>query len=169
MDHGIEQTTNGNSDPAAVPPPPVTHHQADSNTTDTTTKESKTMSKATIDAVTLGQFTGTENYYRLGPVLRDALATDGVHYLMTNGLAWLVTDAVAVCVLRAEHDGFFMIEFTPREDGSGELVIGDGNGTVIHRQEYRSHSYNLTKPLRLFAEWGEVEKPQWVILLASEH
>lgn len=166
MVHGVEHTTNGNT--AAFPRTPEAHHRADSST-HTTTKESTTMSKATIDANVLCQFTGTENYYRLGPVLRDALATDGVHYLMTNGLAWVVTDAMVVVVLRKEHDGFFMIEFTPREDGSGEMVIGDGNGTVIHRQEYRSHSYTLNKPLRMFAEWGEVEKPQWIVLLASEH
>jgi hypothetical protein len=167
MVHGVERTTNGNGDTAAVPPPPEAHHRADVNTT--TTKESKTMSNATIDPAVLGQFTGTENYYRLGPVLRDALATDGVYYLMTNGMAWLVTDAMAVIVLRKEHDGFFMIEFSPREDGSGELVISDGNGGEIHRQEYTNHAYNLSKPLRMFAEFGEVEKPQWVVLLASEH
>ncbi|WP_244896648.1 DUF6876 family protein [Paraburkholderia phenazinium] len=124
---------------------------------------------ATIDPQVLAQFTGTETYYRLGPVLRDALCTDGVHYLMSNGMAWLVTDAMAVVTTRPEHDGFFMIEFTPREDGSGELVIGDGNGTDVHRQVYNSHAYKLGKPLRMFAEFGEVEKPQWIVLLASEH
>lgn len=166
MTHGIEPTTYGNT--AGFPPAPSeAHHRAGGYPS--TPKERNTMSNATLDEHVLAQFTGTENYYRLGPVLRDALCTDGVHYVMSNGCAWLVTDAVAVCVLRAEHDGFFMIEFTPREDGSGELVISDGNGGIIHRQDYRSHSYNLSKPLRMFVEWGYVEKEQWIVLLASEH
>ncbi|WP_186043035.1 MULTISPECIES: DUF6876 family protein [Burkholderia] len=167
MVHGIERTTNSHT--AAFPRTPEAHHRADSSTTNTTTKESKTMSKATIDAATLGQFTGTENYYRLGPVLRDALATDGVHYLMTNGMAWLVTDALAVVTARPQHDGFFMIEFVPHDDGSGSLVITDGNNGEIYRQRYLSHSYPLAMPLRLFAEWGFVEKEQWIALLASEY
>ncbi|WP_416268323.1 hypothetical protein SD235_11800 [Burkholderia cepacia] len=166
MVHGVEPTTNDNT--AAFPRTPEAHHRAVITTT-TNTKESKAMSKATIDAATLGQFTGTENYYRLGMVLRDALATDGVHYLMTNGLAWLVTDAMAVVTTLPEHDGFFTIQFVPHDDGSGSLVITDGNNDEIYRQRYFSHSYPLAKPLRLFAEWGFVEKEQWIVLLASEH
>lgn len=167
MTHGIEPTTYGTNENRGSSSASRGHRKADVN--HSTTKERNTMSKATLDPQVLAQFTGTESYFRLGPVLRDALCTDGVHYLMSNGMAWLVTDAMAVVTTRAEHDGFFMIEFTPRQDGSGELVIGDGNGTDVHRQVYNSHAYGLSRPLRLFAEWGEVEKPQWVVLLASEH
>lgn len=168
MTHGIEPTTYG-AQPRSSSHPEAHRKAGENPSNPSTTKESKTMSESTIDAQTLSMFTGTENYYNLGILLRDALATDGVHYLMQNGLAWLVTDALAVIVLRAEHDGFFMVEFTPKEDGSGELVIGDGNGGIVHRQVYTSHSYPLSKPLRMFAEWGEVVKPRWILLLASEH
>ncbi|GAG90306.1 unnamed protein product, partial [marine sediment metagenome] len=40
----------------------------------------------------LGQFTGTTQYYRVFGVN----VTDGVKYVMDNGYAWLVTDAIAV-------------------------------------------------------------------------
>jgi hypothetical protein len=123
----------------------------------------------TLDAQTLAMFTGTENYYNLGPLLKNSLVTDGVHYLMAHGMAWLVTDALAVVVTRAQHDGFWSITFTPQADGSGELVITDGNELEIHRQRYVRHDYALPKPLRLFAVFTEIEKPRWLAMLASEY
>jgi hypothetical protein len=122
-----------------------------------------------LDAQTLAMFTGTENYYNQGPLLKHALVTDGVHYLMTHGMAWLVTDALAVVVTRAYHDGFWSITFTPHADGSGSLVITDGNDLEIHRQHYTRHAYALPKPLRIFAVFTDIEKPRWLAMLASEY
>lgn len=170
MTHSIEPTTNG-AQPRTVPPAPTeAHRRAGENTSNhSTTKEIHTMSKATIDAAVLGQFCGTESYYNQGPLLKDAVVTDGVHYLMTNGMAWLCTDVLAIVTTRETHDGFFMAEFVPHTDGSGSLIITDGNNNEIYRQRYLSHAYPLSTTLRLFAEWGEIVKPRWVLLLASEH
>ena len=123
----------------------------------------------TLDAQTLAMFTGTENYYNQGPVLKHAIVTDGVHYLMTHGMAWLVTDVLAVVVTRTQHDGFWSITFTPNADGSVSLVITDGNDLEIHHQHYARHAYTLTKPLRLFAVFTDIERPRWLAMLASEY
>ncbi|OBR53721.1 DUF6876 family protein [Paraburkholderia tropica] len=123
----------------------------------------------TLDAQTLAMFTGSENYYNQGPVLKHAIVTDGVHYLMTHGMAWLVTDALTVVVTRAQHDGFWSITFTPHADGSGSLVITDGNDLEIYRQRYLRHDYPLPKPLRLFAVFTDIERPRWLAMLASEY
>jgi len=45
-----------------------------------------------FDPNDLGQFTGSEQWYR--HFLRGLIYTDGIHYLVENGAAWLV-DAIA--------------------------------------------------------------------------
>ena len=49
---------------------------------------------ATINLNELGQFTGTQEWFRHAFFGRTIYYTEGVHYLATNGAAWLV-DAIA--------------------------------------------------------------------------
>ena len=87
----------------------------------------------------LEQFSGTEKYYgEMGVNL-----TEGVHYIMENGYAWLVTDMLAV-IKSAENpkvnsgviDGFLTIKL--KVDGrQATAQIEDGNGHVLYSQEYK--------------------------------
>lgn len=119
----------------------------------------------------LSQFTGTENYYSLGPLFRRAVFTDGVHFLVENAQCmWLITDSMAWVTSKIPgtnyDDGFFTVELHPKANGSADLMITDGNGTTLHQQKYQSHSFPMAKGIKLFAQWGG---DFWVLMLTSEY
>lgn len=115
------------------------------------------MEKADLELKELGGFIGTQEYHRV----LGALVTDGVNYVMKNGYAWFVTDALAVIVgkprLRAQP--FLSVKLRQKRS-EANLIIDDGNGNVLYRQHYGFT--DAKRDLTLFWEEG-------VLLLASEH
>ena len=85
----------------------------------------------------LDQFTGTEHYYPLWP---KVLLTDGTKYLAeTVGCYWLM-DAIASHVLHLPNsEGFTSCSLTCT-NGSGNLVITDGNGNTPQRHDVGVHA-----------------------------
>ena len=123
-----------------------------------------------LDLHSLGQFIGTSEYHALPAFLKGLVVTDGVKYIMNNGYSWFVTDAASVIARPTtplanylKHDKFLSIKLylqrkpDPRE---AEMVIDDGNGHVLYRQNYKMT--DAKRELTLFYENG-------VLLLASEH
>ena len=89
------------------------------------------MSNTKFDAAMLGQFIGTDHYYRISP---STVITDGCKYLADESGAYWLMDAIAS----------YLPQFTGREEfisakltvtrGSAELVLDNGNGKVLDRQ-----------------------------------
>ncbi|MBR8211123.1 hypothetical protein KDW61_20900 [Burkholderia cenocepacia] len=123
----------------------------------------------------LRHFTGTENLYGLGVLFRNAVYTDGVHFLIQAAqCAWFVTDSMAWVTQKVPgqnyDDGFMTVELHPKADGGAELLITDGNGKTLYNQRYTSHSFPLGEGIKLYAVWGETSRgPCWYLMLTSEY
>ncbi len=85
----------------------------------------------------LGQFIGTEHYYKVFGVY----VTDGVKYIMENGYRWLVTDAIAVIKYQKqvkkylEKDRFLSIKLHLLEDYKARVTF-ENNDKIIYTQNY---------------------------------
>jgi len=123
----------------------------------------------------LRHFTGTENLYGLGVLFRNAVYTDGVHFLIQAAqCTWFVTDSMAWVTQKVPgrnyDDGFMTVELHPQADGSAELLITDGNGKTLYNQHYASHAFPLVEGIKLYAVWGETSRgPCWHLMLTSEY
>jgi len=83
----------------------------------------------------LDQFYGTEHYYN---TWLNTLATDGAKYLMDNGYAWLVTDAISAIKIdpKLRNEEFLVIKLKLLKDGKAKMIIDDGNDNVLYEQIY---------------------------------
>lgn len=123
----------------------------------------------------LAHFTGTESVYGLGPLFRNAVYTDGVHFLIEKAqCSWLVTDAMAWVVQKVPgsnyDDGFMTVELHPKDGGMADLIVTDGNGTTLYTQHYTAHTFPLTQGIKMYAVWGEFSRgPAWMLMLTSEY
>jgi len=84
----------------------------------------------------LGNFSGTQQYFRLSPFFKDAVGTDGIRYIMTNGYSWLVSDALAVIHMKIRDQPFIVVKLTLKEDRKGTVTYTDGNKKVLAKQHY---------------------------------
>ena len=92
----------------------------------------------TITQQELVHFTGTNQYYYL-PQFPEYRYTDGVRYLVHNGLPWLVNDIFLYQNHKAiqaylKTDYFQHWTLTVKEE-RGTLICDDGNGTEIYKKE----------------------------------
>lgn len=113
-------------------------------------------------AISLRQFTGTENYYRVYPKL---VITDGVRYLASKASCyWLITAIYSYLPRRAVIEEFVVATLSVTEN-TAELVIDDGNGNVIAKQAIEYTDFPLSK-IKLYCVF---ENDCWVLLLPSEY
>ena len=92
--------------------------------------------QADLELKALGQFIGTQQYYR---VWLGALATDGVKYVMDNGYSWFVSDALSVIktMPKMKREAFLTVELKRiPEKNEADLIITDGNKHELYRQHY---------------------------------
>lgn len=82
----------------------------------------------------LSNFFGSENIYRY---MGGVLFTDGVKFIMENGAHWLCSDAMLACKLvpKLAKEDFVCIK-AKVNDGKAIVTYDDGNGKVLHKQEY---------------------------------
>lgn len=83
----------------------------------------------------LRQFTGTDHYYRYGPMCKQMLLTDGVQFLMLNGAAWLV-DVIASYqhTANVKKEPFQVWRAKVNSDKSCDVQCDDGNTNIIVTQ-----------------------------------
>ncbi len=91
-----------------------------------------------INTLDLAHFTGTTQYYYL-PQFPDYRYTDGVHYLIHNGLPWLANDIFLyqnnqAIIEYLKTDYFQHWTLTVKEE-RGTLICDDGNGKEIFKKE----------------------------------
>jgi uncharacterized protein DUF6876 len=91
------------------------------------------MSNDKLTADALGQFTGSEHWYRHG-LVRGILFTDGAKYVADEGGAWWLIDEIAFAqrfqkVVAAEE--FQVWKLTVKPDHTATLACEDGNGRTV--------------------------------------
>lgn len=121
------------------------------------------MTTKTLRADDLGQFTGSETFYRHG-LNRKVIFTEGAHHVAEAGGAFWLLDEIALIQpydarIRAEE--FQVWKLTVRPDRSAALVCEDGNNNVVFSKEIEHTDFPLDEITLWFAND--------TIYLPSEH
>jgi len=111
----------------------------------------------------LGQFTGTENWHRFNPLMRNILATDGVMHLAEKGEAFWLLDIIGSLKLvpKCKGEQFITCTLTKNADGSARFLATNGNGTKLYTQNIPYTDFPLNQITLFFIDN--------VILLPSEY
>ena len=81
----------------------------------------------------LSHFIGTEQYTK---GFLNVLYTDGIVFLMNNGLSWLVTDISSYKVHEKVKNLEFQAWTLTVKKNKGVLTLTDGNENIILKQNY---------------------------------
>ena len=116
-----------------------------------------------LDANTLAQFTGSQNFYRHG-LVREVLYTEGVEYVAdAAGAHWLL-DEIALAqrhIIPVKREDFQVWDLNVDADQKAILTCCDGNGLEV---------YSKPVPFTDFPEPGiRFYYVDWVIHLPSEY
>ena len=82
----------------------------------------------------LGQFTGTENYFKSNMFVPKMLQTDGVEYFCKEGGAYWFLDKVALEYSKMQSVHPFMSIKLIVKDGKADVFVEDGDEGVIVKQ-----------------------------------
>ena len=117
----------------------------------------------TLTASDLGQFTGTEHWYRHG-LVRNVLYTDGAKHVADHGGAYWLLDEIAFAQRfdkRIAGEGFQVWKLIVHPDHTATLSCEDGNGHVVTSRALEYTDF----PLPEIALWFT----DHTILLPSEY
>ena len=107
----------------------------------------------------LGQFTGTEHWYKH---LSGYLYTDGVLYVAQGGGAfWLIDKILFTTKAKENLQEFGVWKLKVNEDKSAILICEDGNYNELYREKIEWTDF----PLNNIELWFEND----VLILPSEH
>ena len=111
----------------------------------------------------LKQFTGTSQYARLNKIV---VLTDGAVYLAENAQCFWLFDLYASHLLgiKGNEEEFTCLKLT-KDGNSAAVVIDDGNGHVLARQEIEYTDF----PLDAITIYGCWNGENWVLMLPSEY
>ena len=115
-----------------------------------------------LSAVTLAQFTGTAQYWR---VARQFVITDGVKYLAESEACFWLIDAAISHLLEIGTLAWFVLVRTEVSGSSAILIYEDGNGAECARQAIPYTDLQLPS-VNFYAVW---DSERWVIMLPSEY
>jgi hypothetical protein len=93
------------------------------------------MKSAKLSEADLGQFTGSEHWYRHG-LNRNVLFTDGAKHVADHGGAYWLLDTIALaqaCDRRVAAEEFQVWKFSVRSDRTATLTCEDGNYRVVFK------------------------------------
>ena len=110
------------------------------------------MSK-TLDKDQLGQFTGSEHWYRHG-INRKVLFTDGAKYVADHGGAYWLLDEIALIQpydVRVTAEEFQAWTLKVRPDTTATLTCDDGNGNIVFSKEIEFTDFPLPEITLWFA------------------
>jgi hypothetical protein len=111
----------------------------------------------------LAQFTGTENWHRFNPLMRNVLATDGAMHLAEKGEAFWLLDIIGSLKLvpKCANAPFITCKLVKNEDGGATFTATNGNNTKLYTQEISYTDFPLDEITLYFIDN--------VILLPSEY
>ena len=118
----------------------------------------------------LANFSGTEQYYKISPMFKDIVCTDGPAFVAKNGGGWIldvITSHQIYPKVRAEE--FQVWDIILNDSGGCDVICTDGNKNEITRQavEYTDLPFNL----QFFLQLGSIDllNPMWVLMLPGEY
>lgn len=109
----------------------------------------------------LGQFTGTERYYK---ITSNHLLTDGTKYLAEQAKCFWLMDAIASHLPHLYHEDFAVARLVAN-DSRAVLTLDDGNDNVLASQQIPYTDFPLDEVKLYCCYDGEY----WVIMLTSEY
>ena len=115
----------------------------------------------------LGQFSGTENYYKHA-LARNVTYTDGARHVAVAGEAYWLLDEVALAQTEhgLKHNGFQV--WNLRRDGEGcTLIVDDGDGHVVYTKRIGFTDFPLPEVTLYVCEGGPGDTR--VIMLPGEY
>ena len=115
-----------------------------------------------LDKLTLAQFTGTADYYRIS---RKHVLTDGTRYLAEQGTCFWMMDAIASHLCEIGTEDWFVLVRVQVTEGRAVMIYEDGNDREHARQEIPYTDFPLDS-ITLYACW---DQEHWVIMLPSEY
>ena len=119
--------------------------------------------RSPLDANTLAQFTGSQNFYRHG-LVREVLYTEGVEYVVeTAGAHWLL-DEIALAqrhIIPVKRENFQVWDLKVNADQTATLTCGDGNGLEVYAKRIEFTDFPEPGIRFYYADW--------VIHLPSEY
>jgi len=125
-------------------------------------KTQEELKRQRLDSATLGQFTGTEHYYRIS---RTVVITDGARHLAEYGQAYWMMDAIGSHLLEIGTIDWFILVRVCVDQGRAYMTYEDGNGNELARQSIPYTDFALDS-LTLYTCW---DGNHWVIMLPSEY
>ena len=115
-----------------------------------------------FDPQQLGNFTGTERYFRIS---RQHLLTDGTKYLADTAGAYWLMDAIASHLAEIGTEDWFIVVRMQVADSAALMIYEDGNGKEHARQAIPFTDFPLDE-ITVYCCWdGE----HWVTMLPSEY
>jgi len=130
------------------------------------------MTKHTLSEDDLGQFTGTEHWYRHG-LVRSVSYTDGAQHVAEHGGAYWLLDIIAIA---QKHDRAVKAEpfqvwtLKVHDNQKGTVTCDDGNGRKLYRQELDYTDFPLPEMKLYCCADGVVgQGVERVILLPGEY
>ncbi len=101
-----------------------------------------------LELKNIGQYYGSETLYQS----RWGRYTEGVKYVMDNGYAWFVNDALIAINSKPSLHGqpFLVIWLKLKEGPTAYMVIDDGNGHILYTQDYVMTDAKV--PVKLYYE-----------------
>ena len=114
----------------------------------------------------LPNFYGTENYFRLSPVFRNFVLTDGALYLAEQAKCFWLMDAI-VSHIGSYKDEVFVVAKLQRATATNGWVLRleDGNDGLLVDQLIEFSDFPLDEITLYVIQQDDL----WVILLTSEY
>jgi hypothetical protein len=111
----------------------------------------------------LEQFTGTENWHRFNPLMRNLLATDGVMHLAKKAGAYWLLDIIGSLKLvgSCRNEEFITCKLVKDKDGGAKFTASDGSLKVLYTQKIPYTDFPLDEITLYFIDN--------VVLLPSEY
>lgn len=111
----------------------------------------------------LAYFTGTENWHRFNPLMRNLLATDGVMYLAEKAQCFWLLDIVGSLKLvnTCKNEEFITCKLVKDQKGGAKFTASDGNLKVLYTQKIPYTDFPLDEITLYFIDN--------VVLLPSEY
>ena len=111
----------------------------------------------------LAQFTGTENWHRFNPLMRNLLATDGVMHLAKRAGAFWLLDIIGSLKLvgTCRNEEFITCKLVKDQNGGAKFTASNGNRRVLYTQQISSTDFPLDEITLYFIDN--------VVLLPSEY
>jgi hypothetical protein len=111
------------------------------------------MTTKTLSKSDLGQFTGSQNWYRHG-INRNVLYTDDAQHVAEHGGAYWLLDEIAITqpynkAVAAEE--FQVWKLAVRPDHTATLTCDDGNGNIVFTKEIEHTDFPLDEITLYFA------------------